>query len=583
MASSGEDAENPAASSEGRDTEEEDGGDDDGLNEREDLDSPIPVEQQQLAAEPLVGMYWFARGDVSCAFALVLDNFANMSVFASILISGFGLSSKVVYSCMFPGTALGVVLGDLAYFAMALLLGRESGRADVTAIPLGLDAPTSAATAYTVIGPSFLASRARGLDVEEASLAAWGVGTAALLCIGLLKVLLSFLGGHIQRGIPTPALLGSLCAIAVPFLLFLPFLELLREPVVGLLAMFLILFCLVAKIALPLSAPPVFVSVGLGTLCYYLLVLFGWSQQPFRLSLDGLVLAAPLPSLSFVDGMPVVLSRFLPVTLPFALLTVVGGIAVAEHAQVIGEHYSTRGVLLAEAAATVIGALFGGVVQSVPYMGHAAYKKMGGRAAYVLISAVAMAVAGCTGAIQLLLELIPLASLTPVLVFVAMDMLSETFRTVSPPHFPVVSIALTPCLAQLILVFVAAINPALAQAASSPDRLIASLGLSFETVDRFGVLVMLSNGNLLSSVLWGCVAFFLIERRRWALLLTLLICALLTVVGIIHSVDSDGAVYLEFWTLSVSTHLKWTAGYGLMAAMALLLSFTPAFNLPMEV
>ena len=40
-----------------------------------------------------------------------------------------------------------------------------------------------------------------------------------------------------------------------------------------------------------------------------------------------------------------------------------------------------------EGLATIVGALFGGVIQSTPYIGHPAYKAMGARSAYTLATA----------------------------------------------------------------------------------------------------------------------------------------------------------------------------------------------------
>ena len=49
---------------------------------------------------------------------------------------------------------------------------------------------------------------------------------------------------------------------------------------------------------------------------------------------------------------------------------------------------------LADGLATVIGGLFGGVIQSTPYIGHPAYKAMGARAAYTMATALFVVVIG---------------------------------------------------------------------------------------------------------------------------------------------------------------------------------------------
>ena len=68
--------------------------------------------------------------------------------------------------------------------------------------------------------------------------------------------------------------------------------------------------------------------------------------------------------------------------MPFALLTVVGGINVTESARVAGDDFNTRNILLTEAVATLVAGVCGGVAQSTPYIGQPAYKGMGARAGY---------------------------------------------------------------------------------------------------------------------------------------------------------------------------------------------------------
>ena len=69
--------------------------------------------------------------------------------------------------------------------------------------------------------------------------------------------------------------------------------------------------------------------------------------------------------------------RYLPVAIPLALATVVGGIDCTESAAAAGDDYPTGQIIAAEGLATLVGGLFGGVIQSTPYIGHPAYKAMG--------------------------------------------------------------------------------------------------------------------------------------------------------------------------------------------------------------
>ena len=59
--------------------------------------------------------------------------------------------------------------------------------------------------------------------------------------------------------------------------------------------------------------------------------------------------------------------NYLPVAIPFALCTVVGGIDCTESASAAGDNYSTGQILGVEAFATLVAGLFGGVTQTTPY------------------------------------------------------------------------------------------------------------------------------------------------------------------------------------------------------------------------
>ncbi|MBM7093237.1 hypothetical protein JTP67_32995, partial [Streptomyces sp. S12] len=114
--------------------------------------------------------------------------------------------AEVIYTRMFPGTAFGVLVGNLIYTWMARRLAARSGRSDVTAMPLGLDAPTSIGMALLVLGPAFVGFKQAGLDEAAAADATWKLGMASLVVMGALKFVLSFAGDAVTRLIPRAGL-----------------------------------------------------------------------------------------------------------------------------------------------------------------------------------------------------------------------------------------------------------------------------------------------------------------------------------------------------------------------------------------
>ncbi len=102
---------------------------------------------------------------------------------------------------MFPGTALGVLVGDLVYTWMAFRLAKGTGRQDVTAMPFGLDAPSTIGMALAVLGPAFIAAKAT-MPADAAAIAAWQVGMACMVMMGVFKLAMSFAGDFVRRWIP---------------------------------------------------------------------------------------------------------------------------------------------------------------------------------------------------------------------------------------------------------------------------------------------------------------------------------------------------------------------------------------------
>ena len=174
----------------------------------------------------------------------------------------------------------------------------------------------------------------------------------------------------------------------------------------------LIIYTLIAKIQLPKNFPGVFAAVVFGTILYYILAPMGILGVSFSFSAPQLHMGVPIPTLGFVHGFTEAL-KYLPIAFPFALLTIVGGINVTESARVAGDDYNTKNILLTEAGSTLIAGLFGGVAQTTPYIGQPAYKSMGSRSGYTLLTGLFIGLGGIFGYISFIVEFIPRPVLAP--------------------------------------------------------------------------------------------------------------------------------------------------------------------------
>lgn len=485
---------------------------------------------------------WFVAGDVNGFFGLVVDNLSILGFIAAALVGIFGVPADIVFGRMFPGTALGVLVGNLLYTWMARRLAVRSGRDGVTAMPLGLDAPTSIGMALLVLGPAYAGFRAEGMGEQAAGIATWQLGMASLVVMGTLKLALSFAGDAITRIVPRAALLGSIGGAALVLLGFLPLVETLRSPVVGLVTLGLLLHVLVARGRLPFRIPGVLFAFLAGTALYYALGLSG-ALPGFALpEAVPLAPALPWPGLGFVEGLPLTVP-YLSLLLPFGLLMVVGGINVSESARAVGDDYRTRDVLLVEAVSTLVAGACGGVAQTTPYIGQPAYKHMGARSGYTLLAGLFIGLGGMLGIVSGLVQWLPLAVLAPIIVYVGLDISVQAFHDTRREHALAVALAFLPAVAYLLVIKVG--NPAWI----APERFAALYeGAGGHGLPELATIVVLGNGFIITAMLWATTLVAMIDRQPGRAVACLLLAAVLTAFGLIHSVHPQGAVYLP-WTL----------------------------------
>ncbi|HLP14611.1 MAG TPA: hypothetical protein VK470_00055 [Bacteroidota bacterium] len=519
---------------------------------------------------------WFVLGDLNGFFGLMFDNLTVLSFLAGILIFAFQYPADIVYGRMFPGTAFGVLFGDLVYAWMAWKLYKKTGNTRVTAMPLGLDTPSTIGIALVVLGPAFIGLKAEGMEPREAAMMTWYIGMATMVFIGFTKVVFSFFGNWMNRIVPQAGLLGSLAGIGLALIGIIPLIDIFGAPVIGLVALGIVLTTLVAGIRLPFQIPGVLASVIIGTVLYYGLGSTGLvgASVPVWPPLE-LHFGLPIPSLEFLKGLGPAL-KYLPLAIPFAILTVVGGINTTESARVAGDDYHTRDILLTEAVATLIAGVCGGVAQTTPYIGQPAYKRMGARAGYTILTGLFIGLGGVLGYASFIVEFIPRSVLAPILVFVALDIIVQSFHAVPKRHGWAVAFAFFPTVARLMAIKYG--TPDIVPPAVFMDL----LNKAGKFLPEILVTVALGNGFIVTAMLWGGFLAELIDRRLKRSAVYLFILAVLAFFGVIHSAIPDGSMYLPWMLTGLAQQIPYQfgLGYAALALMVFGLSYTTGAKEP---
>jgi AGZA family xanthine/uracil permease-like MFS transporter len=419
-------------------------------------------------------------------------------------------------------------------------------------MPLGIDTPSTIGIAYAVMGPAYIATRDAQLT--------WHIGMATLFMIGAVKILTSFFGGWVQRIIPTAGLLGPLAGIGLLLLGFLPMIEIFNEAIVGMVALGLIFTTLMTKLHLPGRLPGVLAAVILGTGIHFALGYGGYLPE-FTAPILQMHFSLPVFSIDFLKTLPQSI-QYLPIAIPFGILTIIGGINNTESARLAGDNYRTRDILLTEAFTSLIAAFFGGVAQTTPYIGHPAYKKMGATWWYTLFTGLLIGFCSVVGLLSLFISLIPRAVIAPIFIFIGFEIIRQAFNDSPPAHSPAVSLSFLPVVASLMLIilgqFMGTLN-------ATPDKLPVRLQIMHQT------LTMLSNGFILTGLLWGSMLAYLIDNKARMAALYCAVCTVLTLFGIIHSVMPSGELYLPWRVATTHAHYMLTAAYLALSGILLLL------------
>lgn len=499
---------------------------------------------------------WAASGDINAFFGLMLDNVADLLLAVALLSSTFAFPTRFALTHMVPGTALGVLIGDLLFFVLAIRLARATGRDHVTAMPLGLDTPSTFGMVFLVLGPAFRTALGEGLSEDAAALRTWHIGICCIVISGLFKLVCALWANWVRRVIPRAGLLGSLAAIALVLISFLPLLEMLQAPLVAVVSLTLILATLVAR--LPIRLPGALVALIVGGGLYYLARgLTAW----------GLPILGSVPAAEAIEV--VVLPRewlgalrmewlgelgraavYFPIVIPFALATVVGGIDCTESAAAAGDEYDTRSIIGVEAFATLVAGLCGGVIQSTPYIGHPAYKAMGGRAAYTLLTALFIGGAGLLGYFGLFYAWVPKAAVFPILIFVGLEITAQSFQATPRRHYAAIALACTPALAYLAQLII--------DKYFSP---VAQSELAEFARHELLIIDVMANGFLITGLLWASALAAMIDGRLTRAAGFLGTAAAGTLCGLIHSPYPGAALHFPIGPVGESGGWGWTGPF----------------------
>lgn len=462
---------------------------------------------------------WFLPGDWDGFFALFFSTFPDL-----LLIAGLGplcgFSIDFVTTRILPGLALSIFAGNMFYAWQARRLARQTGREDVTAIPFGVNTPTVFAYIFMIMLPVYR-------QTHDSTLT-WQVGLFACFLSGIIQTASAFCTDWLRQNTPRAALLCPLAGIALAFLCLGFILRIFQAPELALLPSIILLTLYCSHLRMPFRIPGALWCILAGIILTAILKglhLFHLAEPPAWVS-PGFYPPQPVKVFAFLSH-PQGWS-FLSVIIPMSLLDTICSLQILESVNVAGDNYKTRPSLLANGLATLLASAFGSAFPTIPYFGHMGYKSMGARVGYSVLNGACLMLVCVTGIIPLVLHFVPLEVVAIIVVWFGLVMMGQAFTEVPKSHAIAVAFGLIPMLAGWALELV--------------DVSLRTAGSSLlQAAPRFGTelsiygLIALSQGSLLTSMLWAAAITYMLDRRFLPAAVWMASGAVLSCFGLIHA------------------------------------------------
>jgi AGZA family xanthine/uracil permease-like MFS transporter len=517
----------------------------------------------------------FVAGDIDGFFGLAIDNLIQFLLIFALCTSVLGFPVALLLRSVLPAAALSVLVGNLYYARQAQRLSAQTSRTDVTALPYGINTVSLFAFVFLVMLPVKLSAEAGGASPEQAALMAWRVGLAACLWSGAIELIGAPFADFVRRSTPRAALLSTLSGIAISFISIDFAVRTFEMPLVALLPLAVILTTYFSGVRLPLRIPGGAWAVGLGTLAAWVCTLLPGVQTPVRrqalgAAFDHIGFYLPVPVLAdLLAGLthPLTMKYFVPVIVPMGLFNVLGSLQNLESAEAAGDGYPTAPCLAVNGLGSVVAASLGSCFPTTIYIGHPGWKQLGARAGYSILNGVFFTLVALFGLSHAISALVPIEAGMAIVLWIGIVITAQAFSATPRRHAPAVALGLFPAIAGWgVLILTQTLGAAsfatgdfsLAAKVLAKPEAFASAGL------RLRGMIALSQGFMLSCLIWSATSACLIDRRLAAATRFMLVGAVLSFFGFIHAgtLSPAGAIYDIRW----GSGWSWAIGYLLAAA-----------------
>lgn len=443
----------------------------------------------------------FGQGDVSALLYTFTGNVGNFILVAFTLISVLGWSPELVFGRVVPGIAVGLFIQGFYYSWMAWRLAKKEGRTDVTALPSGLSSPAVFVFLFGVVMPLQLSLEATGLSGEALYQTAFYGAVAACFVGGIVEALGGLISPYLRKWMPRVAMLATVAGVALVWMGTKGFFSVFHQPVLALPVLMIAILGLIGGYKIK-KIDPIFLSFILGLILALILGISQFTTQGFGFN-------PPVPSVnSIVMGFALIVP-YLTAIIPVEIYNFLETMDNVEAAHAAGDAYNVAEAQISNGVATMVSAVFGGIIPNTVWIGHSGLKRNKAGIGYSWLSGVLFMGFAMIGGFEFLYDLIPISIVGIVYIWCTLTMVGQTFMDIPRRHVAAAVIALIPQVADFVF---AQINGALQavgvfEVTPEVENALISSGVLWEG------LPALKYGSILTSMLWAAMLAFIIDRQ----------------------------------------------------------------------
>jgi AGZA family xanthine/uracil permease-like MFS transporter len=444
-------------------------------------------------------------GDWNAFFGFGTNILVNLLVLTGLLRFVLKMPDDLVFHRILPATGLMMCLSTAYYAWLAYRLAKRTGRTDVCALPSGISVPHMFVVTFVIMLPIALKT---GDPVKG-----WEAGLTWVFIQSFVLMVGGFVAPIIRKITPRAALLGTLAGVSVAFISMRPALEMFMTPVIGLPCFAIILASWFGGVRYFRGVPAGLVAIAVGTTIAWVSSAAGWgfggmSGANLSAALANFHFAVPIPAVGHVFSGFQFLGVILVTAIPFGIYDLVEAMDNVESAAVAGDSFPTTRVLTADGIVSLIGCMMGNPFINAVYIGHPGWKAMGGRIGYSAATGLMVIILSWLGIISVMVALIPVVSISPILLYIGMLIGSQAFQETPKSHAPAIVLALCPHLA--------------AWGKNQIDNALGAAGTNAAAVglDKLGQngvlyhgLAVMGGGSILAGLILGAIGVFIIEHQ----------------------------------------------------------------------